>query len=1014
MIARLILFLTLALPALAADYALPSANQGAWTPGTDVGVDGGIWQYRAGGVNQRTNAAGVNVRSAISGSSYIAAGNNVSTTGTATGGSTTVSLADASSFAVGHGIRFRSQSTMLVVVTSAPTSSGNITITVNGTAYTVSVTNGWTIAQVANAIAIASMGGATKAKYGTTGCVIVTLDTGGTYPSGSFSGGSTGAAGTVTIHPPSYAGRQTVTLNVSAGATADGNITVTLNGTAHNVAVLNGDTAAQVAAKLVAASYSNATASAPSATTVSLITTDRGTSANCSFSGGSTGVVATRSVAYAAYTRRVTAVSGNDVTVDTAIPTGFTDQVIHHDDGPALQAAVNATTAGKVVYVPAGTYQIETAVFIPPSKDEITIRGDGPNDTIFHGVGLQSKLFTTGSGWNDATPRTISGSKIKATGSTSVLEVSSTTGFTAGALAVVRVENEEDNTRILAGAAPTWSQSAFRNQRQSVGLITAVGTGTVTISPGLPWDCTNYAAQILYSNVTAAEKVGFEDFSVSFDEYLHPESGIVLTGTKNCWVYNVETPNWSSNTSAGQFVNLQYSVKAEIRHCKSVSTTGSSSDGMIHILYASSCLIEDNISLNGDTFIYEYGKVTNCVYGYNFVLNEQAGSRLGINQHNAHPSLVLLEGNMLPNYQTDGYHGSSSHNTLIRNWLHGTNVGKTLAGFVMGLKRFTRYNVHIGNVLGWDGFNGAGLSYGQPNIGNSSSTGTAGPISDGTFWDHWGRSGTVASKASDSSGVVTVSGGNWESILSGGGLVSVVWDSKTKQRGNMVLSGVSGSNLTLSGGLGTAFPDTATTLDIVQPNIVGFQELDNDVAATTSDVHYYQSALAGTGSVVNSTADTLPDSLAYTTTPTWWPPSLPFPPIDPNSPSFSYEALPAGYRYVNGFEAGGTPIVATPAFTPSGTTHSTPQTIYAASSTSGATFYYTLDGTTPTTSSFLYDDGAGVSLTYGTTTVKMYGVKDGHTDSAVRSATYVIAAAPSEGGTATIQTLNISGSLNIQ
>ena len=55
MIKALLLFLCLAASVIAAPYTLPAVNQGAWTPGTDVGVTGGFDQYRAGGASARTN-----------------------------------------------------------------------------------------------------------------------------------------------------------------------------------------------------------------------------------------------------------------------------------------------------------------------------------------------------------------------------------------------------------------------------------------------------------------------------------------------------------------------------------------------------------------------------------------------------------------------------------------------------------------------------------------------------------------------------------------------------------------------------------------------------------------------------------------------------------------------------------------------------------------------------------------------------------------------------------------------
>lgn len=101
--------------------------------------------------------------------------------------------------------------------------------------------------------------------------------------------------------------------------------------------------------------------------------------------------------------------------------------------------------------------------------------------------------------------------------------------------------------------------------------------------------------------------------------------------------------------------------------------------------------------------------------------------------------------------------------------------------------------------------------------------------------------------------------------------------------------------------------------------------------------------------------------------------------------------------------AGVTPTVATPTFTPSGTTHSTPQEITITSATSGVTFYFTTDGSTPTTSSTLYNPASKPVMPFGTTTLKAIGVKAEYNNSAVQSVTYVITVSP---GDATIGVLN--------
>lgn len=79
--------------------------------------------------------------------------------------------------------------------------------------------------------------------------------------------------------------------------------------------------------------------------------------------------------------------------------------------------------------------------------------------------------------------------------------------------------------------------------------------------------------------------------------------------------------------------------------------------------------------------------------------------------------------------------------------------------------------------------------------------------------------------------------------------------------------------------------------------------------------------------------------------------------------------------------------VATPTFTPAAGLYISAQTVTLECATEGATIYYTLDGTEPTTESTVYADSFTVSLT---TTVKAFAVKEGMNNSAVATAEYTI------------------------
>lgn len=748
----------------------------------------------------------------------------------------------------------------------------------------------------------------------------------------------------------------------------------------------------------------------------------------------------------------------------------------------AIQNAINAAASGDVVYLPAGTYKIDGSLSIPHTKDNITIRGDG-DSTIVYGTTASGGVFSV-VGSNSAygsNAQTITGTKTKGT---TVLAVSDSSAYSAGELATVLVENEEDNTRIQAGSAPTWTQYGYTRNRSCLVLVKAVSAGQITVFPGLPWDATAVGARIERNTTSRGEKIGFEDFAFDFDEASHPLCGIAMSLALNCWVYNVNIPAthpWQKTNSNGSMVILNNSHKVEVRHCTGIAspvvlandftvtsltrsgTTGTittaepidfpslsvvnirgavpaayngdrtatvtgsntftfsisgspatpatgtirvndgpktSSDGFIQMSYSSSCLYIDNITKNFDVGYYNSGKTVNNAYLYNFILTEQTGSQSGFNAgHAAHTSLDLYEGNIGNNFGTDGYHASNSHHTVFRNWFHGTNEGKVLQGYRVALRRFTREMVLAGNVFGWDGTNdGAPISFGNPNLGNGASTGTAEPTT-GDFWADWKLTGTLTTRTSDTAGVVTASGGAWGTTTGGAAIaVSLWWGGRTSGRTSMVINSVVGNVLTVSSGVltqGSILPAEGTVFDLVQPTTAGFQEQDLDVENSTTLASNYYSLASGTGSLSDSIApDTLPNSLAYTSKPAFFG-SLAWPAINPDSPSFSYEAIPAGYRYVNGVDAASN-VVSTPSLTPGEGEYEGNQVVSISSATSGATIRYTLDGTTPSSSNgIIYSIPIGIAET---TTIKAIAYKTGLGDSAIRTGVYTITPPEEPGG----------------
>jgi hypothetical protein len=86
-----------------------------------------------------------------------------------------------------------------------------------------------------------------------------------------------------------------------------------------------------------------------------------------------------------------------------------------------------------------------------------------------------------------------------------------------------------------------------------------------------------------------------------------------------------------------------------------------------------------------------------------------------------------------------------------------------------------------------------------------------------------------------------------------------------------------------------------------------------------------------------------------------------------------------------------TPTAATPTFSLPAGTYTSEQTVAMKDATDGATIYFTLDGTTPTTSSIQYYSPTTVSASK---TVKAMAVASGYTNSSMASAAYTINLAP--------------------
>jgi hypothetical protein len=105
------------------------------------------------------------------------------------------------------------------------------------------------------------------------------------------------------------------------------------------------------------------------------------------------------------------------------------------------------------------------------------------------------------------------------------------------------------------------------------------------------------------------------------------------------------------------------------------------------------------------------------------------------------------------------------------------------------------------------------------------------------------------------------------------------------------------------------------------------------------------------------------------------------------APGFANSAVATGLYTIQ------LPVAATPTFNPAPGTYTSAQTVHLADTTPGATIYYTVDGSTPTTSSAVYSDATPIQVSV-TTTIKAIAAAPGFANSAVAAGTYTIGAPP--------------------
>ena len=412
------------------------------------------------------------------------------------------------------------------------------------------------------------------------------------------------------------------------------------------------------------------------------------------------------------------------------------------DASSAIENAIDNCPDGMAVYIPSGTYRLDNRIYRAYASN-ITIRGAGTGKTILKAGSSVSQMILLGTAdW----PRPTTGIAITdgAIAGSTVVTVSNTSSITVGNL--VRIE-QNDLPYVISVSAPTTNNKLL----SATFRVVSKTSTTVTVTPPLPFTFTESPTLIQYS-IPPLENTGVEDLTIDCNAQCG--IGIEIDQAYGCWVKNVEILN-----STNRQMFFVCFVSGEVRHnyTHSVTSGGPNHEGIDFYEDCSFNLIEDNITYNGGfpgiILGDSKGGCAGNVIAYNFCYNVDTGypNTAGMDisvSHGPHNLMNLVEGNIAGGFGSDGYFGSTSHITVLRNWFTATHPTCTDNLISVNIGRWNNYFNLVGNILGTSEFSSNGLfqpespfSYsdqviyklGFPNMGNNGFTGTWGPTNPPSY-----------------------------------------------------------------------------------------------------------------------------------------------------------------------------------------------------------------------------------------------------------------------------------------
>lgn len=509
------------------------------------------------------------------------------------------------------------------------------------------------------------------------------------------------------------------------------------------------------------------------------------------------------------------------------------------DDSVAIQSAINSCPAGSVVALTAGNYTLHRASTVCYGKSDdyatgvyeaglrltdksIVLRGAGPNNTILK-YGDGASIISMGETYLSSSSVAFIPITSTASQDATQITVRTTSGIAVNSYIAITQTNPTDpadgnplvNTDGYTGSCSGCGHNLTNTVMSQIDKVTAISGNVITLERPLYF---NYSNSPQIYHLPMIEFVGLENLRVigtaSSGTALEFKN-INLEACAHCWVHNVES-DWAVDKSH-IYLSDVYGSEISNNYLYEAFNHNSGSDYSLLLEFRNSeNLIQNNIIRRARHSTPQSGSSGN-VYGYNYEVDAYMGeyhnSLPETETHSPHPFMNLWEGNVTPNWEFDFAHGSSSHNTMFRNYIDMTSTdpdtGSPMTGGLIAINvaYYSNYENVIGNVFG---------PYGSACTATVYETDADTPKTNGViyqlgYYDDGGGSSpnlTLSAKV----GQTILRGGNWDCVTN-----SVVWNSNVP-KGSLVSSYLAPQSLPSSLYLSTK-PNWFTVSGAVWPPI---------------------------------------------------------------------------------------------------------------------------------------------------------------------------------------------------